>query len=539
MGEDGLRRIAILLPLAIAVFLRLYPTILSGYPFSTDAWPILGNTEILSKLTPVDLRDDTLFDGYNSYWPASTLYSVVLSRILGLDVFDTVRIGVPLSSALSIPIFYILVRIITGDWGLAFIASLILASSYPYSILTAGVTKETYANPIYILLILLYIYRFRNMYSRIVLFILSSIALALSHHLTSIVYLSIVSSIAISELYDYILWGYTSFEKLSYTIIYAIVLWLYFWLYAYRGLRVTVAIEDIASVASYQILALIPALYLSSRPIISSRRGVFALSLAAMAMVILAAYIPTARQVLEDLPKLPVYYMLYATPFMLASQMAILGFEYGRGYGWHRILALWISSILGLEAYSIFGGSSIGSILAYRLINFVWPPLSILVASGLCLAYRSMGGRGFRIVFARVMLAIYTAILLSSSIHDYYASIWLKERYMGYFWLYKGYEYRSIRYIASSIDSGLVLCDVKMGYLASMYMGLDVDVLRGLRYLLGLSKVKPGILVVYSDMLSVGYVLYGGCSVYLGETVYDRLGYLDLVYSNPEAWIYV
>lgn len=110
---------------------------------------------------------------------------------------------------------------------------------------------------------------------------------------------------------------------------------------------------------------------------------------------------------------------------------------------------------------------------------------------------------------------------------------------MGYFWLYKGYEYRSIRYIASSIDSGLVLCDVKMGYLASMYMGLDVDVLRGLRYLLGLSKVKPGILVVYSDMLSVGYVLYGGCSVYLGETVYDRLGYLDLVYSNPEAWIYV
>lgn len=534
-----MRRILILIPLAIAIVLKLYPTIISGYPFSTDAWPILGNTEILSELTPVDLRDDTVFDGYNSYWPANTLYSLVLSRILGLDIFDTVRIGVPLSSALSIPLYYTLVEALTGDWLIAFAASTILASSYPYSILTAGVTKETYANPIYILLILLYIHRFRNTYSRIVLFIVSSIGLALSHHLTSIVYLSIISIIAISELYDYALWGYARFEKLSYTIIYTIVLGLYFWLYAYRGLRFAVAMEDAASVASYQILALILALYVSSRPIVSSRRGVAALSLVAMAIVTLAAYIPTTRQVSEGLPKLPLYYILYATPFILASQMAILGFEYGRGYGWHRVVALWISSILGLEAYSVFGGSSIGSILAYRLINFVWPPLSILVASGLCSAYRSMGGRGFRILLARVMLAIYTAILLSSSIYDYYASIHLKERYMGYFWLYTDYEYSSIRYAASNLGSGLVLCDVKIGYLASMYMGLDVDTIRGLGYLLGLSRVKPGILLVYSDMLSIGYVSYGGYSVYLGETVYGRLDYLSLVYSNPEAWIYV
>jgi hypothetical protein len=39
-----------------AFALRLYPTILSGLPFSTDAWSPIRNTELLLERTPISLN---------------------------------------------------------------------------------------------------------------------------------------------------------------------------------------------------------------------------------------------------------------------------------------------------------------------------------------------------------------------------------------------------------------------------------------------------------------------------------------------------
>ena len=60
----------IALILLIGLFLRLYPTLLSGQPLSTDAWSPIRNTELLMEHTPIHL-DDEVFDGNNNYWPAS------------------------------------------------------------------------------------------------------------------------------------------------------------------------------------------------------------------------------------------------------------------------------------------------------------------------------------------------------------------------------------------------------------------------------------------------------------------------------------
>ncbi|MEM2739211.1 MAG: hypothetical protein QXQ29_00195 [Candidatus Bathyarchaeia archaeon] len=535
-----MRKLCILIPLTLALTPRLYPTLLSGLPFSTDSWPILRNTDLLSELTPVDLGDGEVFDGYNSYWPANTLFAVILSRTSGLDTMNSMRWGVPLSSALAVPIFYVLLEALTGDGALALTASIILASSYPYSMFTAGVTKETYANPIYILLILLYIYRRGSLYARLTLTALSSIALASAHHLTSIVSLAILSCIAIAELYERVIGGvYSKLEGPVYTVVYAAILGLYFWLYAYRGVKIEVAFGDIASAASYQILALTLALYVSYRPMVGSRRGVVALSTVAAVITILAAFIPTVKQVTPELPRLPRYYIVYAIPFITASQIAVIGFHYTRSYTWCRIPLLWLSSILGLEAYSVFGGHPIGSTLAYRMLNFLWPPLSILIASGLKAVYRSIHNLRSGSWVAKAAVAAYVIILVSSNLYDYYASIHLKERYMGYFWLYTPYEYSSTRYIGLNIGETPISCDVKIGYIAGGYLDLDLDTIQGFRYLSGLSDVKPKTLLVYRDMLSIGYVLYGGYSVYLGGSLSGRLESLNMVYSNPEAWIYV
>lgn len=57
-----------------ALALRLYPTLLTGLPFSTDAWSPIRNTELIMEHTPVDLGNDSIFDGYNNYWPANSLF---------------------------------------------------------------------------------------------------------------------------------------------------------------------------------------------------------------------------------------------------------------------------------------------------------------------------------------------------------------------------------------------------------------------------------------------------------------------------------
>ena len=41
----------ILIPLLIAVILRLYPTLITGMPFSTDGWPIIRNTQLRNSAT--------------------------------------------------------------------------------------------------------------------------------------------------------------------------------------------------------------------------------------------------------------------------------------------------------------------------------------------------------------------------------------------------------------------------------------------------------------------------------------------------------
>jgi hypothetical protein len=82
--------------LLVALILRLCPTFLSGLPFSTDAWSPIRNAEVLMRYTPVSMGDDKIFDGYNNYWPANSIFGVIFSYVVGLKVMDAMAIGIPL-----------------------------------------------------------------------------------------------------------------------------------------------------------------------------------------------------------------------------------------------------------------------------------------------------------------------------------------------------------------------------------------------------------------------------------------------------------
>ncbi|MEM4576223.1 MAG: hypothetical protein QW701_02030 [Candidatus Nezhaarchaeales archaeon] len=66
----------------------------SGLPFSTDAWPLIRNTELLLENTPVSLSHE-VFDGYNNYWPASSIFGAVFSLISGLSPMVAMSMSIP------------------------------------------------------------------------------------------------------------------------------------------------------------------------------------------------------------------------------------------------------------------------------------------------------------------------------------------------------------------------------------------------------------------------------------------------------------
>jgi len=522
------RFIYALIPALVGIALRLYPTVVSGLPFSTDAWPLIRNTELLLERTPISLGDDRVFDGYNNYWPASSLFGAVLSLVTGLRSIDAMRIGVPLTGALAIVIFYALVNRVSRDPRLAFLASMLLATAFPYALITSGVTKETYANPLYILAILIFLGPGR--WSKVFLFTVASVALALAHHLTPLVAIAVLACMAFAMSIRRIR-ERPSVDKFSLLLLLILVVITasYLATYAQRGLKLTLAPSDWLSVASYQIVAFALCLFFVSKPLGS--RTTILLSSGVVALTSLSALISTRVSVLPGAPRLPGHYLLYAVPFILVSLLAV---QWLRGLSLrselYAVSSFWLSTILGLEGYAAFGGSATGLTLAYRTIDFLWPPLAVISAFVLLRLYKTTRGRRWLSLTKIVAVSACVAIVGLNS-YSLYAGVSLQERYLGYFWLYRPAEYEAAAWTAAVAGNQVVAADVKVSYLLGGYYDTRADPFQGMRYLYG-SGPSPQVLFLYNQMTDHGYVVYGGLSVDLPGNWVERISELSLIYSN-------
>ena len=524
------RYLYVTLPFFLALLLRLYPMLISDMPFSTDAWPLIRNTELLLGHTPIHLGNNEVFDGYNNFWPANTLFGAVFSQVTGLEPVVAMGLGIPLAGALTVLIFYVLVNKATGNIELAFIASLILATAFPYSLFTAGVTKETYANPLYMLCILLFLTG--GGWRKTLLFIIASTALVMAHHLTAFVTIAVLASVTLAATIVRV-WKGLNVDKFRFlhVSILTVVTALYFWLYAWRGLKVTLTFSDWLSAGSYQVVTFSLALYFTVKHRHSHVRTLLTYFVAT-AFVFLFAFLCTQRSVVPGAPTLPTHYLLYVTPFILISPVMVLGFGALRIGDEHGIIPVfWLATILGLEGYAVFGDSPAGLTLAYRTLNFLCLPLAVFCAAGLHRLHGTSSQLHIR-KLARVTAAIFLALIVTLNSYNVYAAISLQERYMGYFWLYRTQEFQAGAWIRNTVSEQTVAGDVKVSYLLKGYFNLEVDTVQGLLYLTGKGSSKPHILFSYNEMLGNGYVVYGGYSVDLPKNWTERTFNLNLIYSN-------
>lgn len=510
-------------PFLVALALRLYPTLMTGLPYSSDAWSPISNTQRLLQYTPHHLGDDEVFDGYNNYWPANSLFGAVLCQVTGLQPMRCMAICIPLTGAIAILMFYALVKRLSNS-RTSFFASMIFATAYPHAVFTAGVTKETYANPMYIMAMLAFLHPTMSTTKRTIIFSLSSLTLVMAHHYTTLVAATILFSIALLELVKNVREGHRSrrFGFLLFSILVATAS-LYNGLYGYRGFTYAVTYSEWLSAASFQIIALALTIYSLIKPkfktILTSL-----LALTVSVLMLLAMRLPLVFG--ASVPPSP--YLFVCMPLILALSLAICGYEHQEGKGLKMAPLSWLGCTAAIEYYSVFSNSSIGVALASRTSNFFWPPLGILSAVGLHRLWNmSLRMRQPRLIKLLAVTTFSSIIVLNT--YGAYAAVSLQDRYMFPAWLYKTTEYEAAAWTATAVGSQTVAGDIKV-YQLLEYFGANVDTFQGLRYLMGKGS-KPPVLFIYNQMFKNGYIFYDRV-IDMPENYWEKVYGLNLVCSN-------
>lgn len=530
----------VMLPLTIAICLRVTPFLLSGLPFSVDSWPPIKHVEILLEKTPVDLRDGAF--GLSSETVGLEqlgirFFGALISALVGLQPMTTMSVHLPVVGAMTILIFYALTKDIYG--GVApLAASILLAAAIPDVILTAGVKGETYAHPLYMILIMLFLSRSISFQKKMILFSFVGLSLALTHYYTAILITAALASMGAALIVSRWKKG-RDFEGriLIFPLILGLLTITYLLYYANWSLRFISSI-DWLSAASHQILFFTISLYFMLKPSGASRMKFIFSCLSATLPLLFLVFITVKKSITSGAPTLPPHYMVYAAPFIMAIPLATIGYGESKRAGDERaILPLfWLAVILGLESYAIFGSiEGLGFTLIYRGLVFLLPPLFALCAMGI---NRLLGREGDARKLTKASAVIILMAILILNLYSFYAAIFMQERYMGYFWLYRAPEYKAGVWISNIHGNKTITGDVKYAYLLRHYFGLNYDEFNGLLFLSGKRRLETDTLITYDLMARNGYVVYGGYSVDLPGRWIERVYNLSLIYSSGVVNIY-
>ena len=440
--------------------------------------------------------------------------------------------GIPFAGALTTLIFYVLVSRMSGSPELAFFSSILLATGCPYAIFTAGVTKETFANLIFIQSI----YSFSILCSHdhgLLEFILLVIALTMSHHMAYIVCVVIFMSIFFAELFLPRLRS-DSMRKRMIMLMAAILIGaIYYLVYALPGLKITLSLSDWLSASSFQVLTFMVMFYIVVRP---KPRRIPNMWIAFILITSIALLVNQVTPIVPASPHLTSTALFYAYVLIFLGFFAVIGLYAVKDWrvdgDVHPIL-FWISAILGLEGYAIFGANpDLSLTLAYRLPNFIIPALATLAGAGLFRISSMNKGKFYRILSATCLI-FFTAALASQS----YSAVILQENYLGYQWLYLPQEYQQAIWIKRYSMDCVIYGDLKVKYLLGEYLGLKVDPVGGYRLLRGEGHGSKNLLSTYMAMTRNGYLL-GPYGIELPSDWNRRLYIHDILFSNQYTTVY-
>jgi uncharacterized membrane protein len=498
-------------PFAVAVLLRIYPYLVYGVPYSTDSWSPIKNSEELLAHTPTPLGGSSLFDGYNIYWPANSLFGAVASLVFNVAPVRIMPVLFPVVGAFTVAVFFLVAEEISGSAVVASIASLFLATAGVDAIFTASVTKETYAEPLFMVSMLLLLWKTDRRSGT--LFAITSVALALSHHVTALLLIVVAASVVSVNSVLLKRRGEPVGGRPLLVLAGGGITAAYLLVYADAGfgqLAGLVTAQSVLLALAFLAVFVTPIAYHAlsrpSRLLLAEGGLVLAVAvgvLAAGTRVTVIASAPTVSQVL----------LFSALPYILGGLLTVVGYRTLHAAGDRTafaFVATWLSALLALGFVAVFSDVSNGLAIVYRLLAFIAAPAIILASLALKRAL-SAPNRG---ALAKLLVVVVILLISFPSAYQTYAASIQREGILGGEWAYQQTDLSGAQWMSANAHPGnfTVAGDNRMKYLLTDYFGMQVDTQGGHDYLKSLNaSERPDYLVTYGLMDRNGYLsgLYG------------------------------
>ncbi len=533
----GWKLLLVLLPVLVAVALRIYPYLLTGAPWGVDSWTLMRNSNQLLSYSPIPLVGNPIFDTYNICWPAVSIFGSVASLVFGVLPLNLMPFLIPLVGSLTTFFLFVVVKKLTGNFLLASVAATFFAAASFDSIFTASVTKETFALPLFMIGVLLLLRKGKM--PNLVIFSFVSLGIIMSHFALAFILFLLAAEVSVVPLLMRTRGERNQPEKLLYPTIMGLVGLAYYFIYLNASpVGITFTLGDGLSLFAF--LSLLAGFQVGFQPRPgkknSSKR--WAIPVIAIAIAFALLVVGTRTAILPFAPTLTADLVIDAAPYFVVGMMATVGYLLLKqsekpSYGF---LSLWLGVPLVLVAFSVFGaGQGIG--LVYRLFTFLFMPLGVFAAFAL-IRFVKGGSRIRHATKISLAFAFLFVIVFALSFQSYSAVV-EHNNFLGGEWGFKQSDLSASRWVNSTLPSNTTFLGDSKVYGLFGYFGLKPNIYYGYAYLTGVSTWNGEPLFTYSLMSKNGYdlALYG--EPLPADWSAKLSNGMSLVYSNgnDKLWI--
>ena len=507
--------------LVIGLVFRLIPTTVFNEPYSTDIWPLIKISRKLLENPDLKIFDDRFFDGYNNRWPGVVLSTTVASIITDLDIYTVYRYLDPIIVITTFSILvYILLKTLYRNKKLCSIGLLYFLTVPSLIVFTSALLKEVYAYAFLYILLIYALKKWGNLRREIILVLIVSLALTISHYFVTLIVVGILGSTLIAYLIAKAMGYIRSFEKdhtisqiISILIIVSLAFSTYYSLIGHTAFKIKYTIYDLLPYIFYSIF-IFGSYTLYLKLDIEFILKITILSIVSFLLILAIALGVPMLSGLEIKSNVISYYVIpVALPFILF--MWLSNRELAGQYLLNGILLFMMINVL----FIVISKPEFSTIF-HRVVNYLVLANTLLIASTASLIRRKP------IMIIASALSIVSLIFGGIVVMD----ITTGMDDLVYYWSYREPEIHGFNYVLNyCMDKMIPSGDAKVSYFISIDRSVDETIVLKALYS-GYHIDNKTMVILYKDNYVWGYVV--SLNVYKIDLFIDQSTNLHRIYDN-------
>jgi len=506
--------------LVIGLVFRLIPTTVFNEPYSTDIWPLIKISKKLLDNPSLKIFDDRFFDGYNNRWPGVILSTTVISIITDLDIYTVYRYLDPIIVITTFSILvYILLKTLYRNKKLCSIGLLYFLSVPSLIVFTSALLKEVYA---YVFLYILLIYALRkwgNLRREIILVLIVSLALTISHYFVTLIVVGILGSTLIAYFIAKAMGYIRSFEKdhtisqiISILIIVSLAFSTYYSLIGHTGFKIKFTIYDLLPYIFYSIF-IFGSYTLYLKLDIEFILKITILSIVSFLLILaIALGVPVLSGLEIKSNVIPYYVIPVALPFILF--MWLSNRELAGQYLLNGILLFMMINVL----FIVFSKPEFSTIF-HRVIGYLVLANTILIVFSSTSTRKWLKGISVTIPFITAVFGCIVLVNIAMGTDD-----------LVFTWSYREGDVNGFNYAIEYSSEEMTLCgDAKLIYYSLIDRSVDVMSIMKATYS-DYSIGNKSLIVLHIDNYLKGYVV--NLNVYRIHGFIEKTINMQKIYDN-------